>query len=238
MKVKNLMITIVFSIFLLGISGLVSAAENEVVAVGCNPNMVNEHMQHCSAQLKEPVEGTEIVFKEAVTEQTIGSCQTNKMGYCHINPKFNGPAGNYYYVYAEIEAPRRGENTVYTRFRTYEERYMPVNLKTYEDSSFSNPSTNFNLEDEIYVTFVVYDTWERKLVSPRSGDFSENVYLRVNNAEPQFFEELASEEMNFRYKLNEVPKEDSFIGQGNIFVFAQGRCFEEGGQGSVEVTVN
>jgi len=174
----------------------VSMPTLEIFSLGCNANVVKGEIQHCSVELDQEIENAEITFRysspNSVKDEILGTCVTNFKGDCHINPTINKPEG-YYDVYAT--ARKTGYNPdnskeLTTTFRVWEKQYEIENLRTFEDP-FVTEQYTFYRNNPVYASFDVRDLFTGQLVPPDSG-LVEEVILRVNNADPLYFEPIGT----------------------------------------------
>ncbi len=207
---------------------------------GCNPNVVRGEIQHCSAKVELvdrefAVEGAELIFFYEDGEE-LGRVETNFKGYGHINPVIEREPGlERVYVRAGKEGYEAGESELF-EFRVWEHQYNITNFDVYSDE-FITSSREFYRGNSVYAQFQIVDLF--------SGDYVDDpgllkeVFLRVNNDEPLYFEEYLEEvgayvmigeqysEVNsagqgpvyYRYYLESIPLTDDFLGEGKVFSF-------------------
>jgi PKD repeat protein len=223
--------------------------------LGCNPHVVQGHEQHCSAHVSlnngENIEDVHVTFFYQHNNREMGDCYTNSWGYCHINPIIYLEPGNYT-VYAEAvkEEPYIPDYThsLTTDFTVWAERYEIRNFDIYEDPDFSIPEDTFYRYEAVYTKFRVYDLVEQEYVTDH-GIVTE-VFLRVNNGDPLYFEEWPdglwglivnlfrpSQREYFKYWLEHIPLSDDYLGEGLVFAFAFNFSDNTAGQASREITV-
>ncbi|PIN81813.1 hypothetical protein COV13_00275 [Candidatus Woesearchaeota archaeon CG10_big_fil_rev_8_21_14_0_10_32_9] len=202
----------------------------------CNPDVVVGHQQHCSVHVSENISDAIITFKYVSDDSTLGQCETNDKGYCHINPNITLAAGNYE-IYAEAVKPNYISDltkNLRTTFKVWTERYDVANLKVYEDA-FVTENYTFYRSAPMYVSFDVIDLITGEIV-PASQGLIDSVFLRVNNNFVLNFTRYNSGN-EYKYELSSIPISDDFLGQGNVYAFVFNFTDDTAGQEDVVVNI-
>jgi|GEM_PF-2924484 len=165
-----------------------------------------------------------------------GSCITDKLsGGCEVKKEIYG-VGNYT-VYATANALGFiGDNDKQPQFTfaVFTQRYDILNLGTYSDRNFVNPSDTFYRGQPLYIKFQVYDDINKVFVTSDIVTAASLVSLPGGRVD------LSKINYNgnwYYYSLDAIPLTHDFLGDSNVFAFAFNFTGLTSGQAQVSLTI-
>jgi PKD repeat protein len=207
----------------------------EVEGITCFPVVIQHSLQSCSVTLTEKIGDVQITLKDKVTDEVLGTCQTDRLtGACTDN--FPRDVLGQFEVYATAQKTGyTGDNdeTPAYPYIVIAERYEIEDLKVYNEQNYQTEDYDFYRAENMYVKFLVRDK--------TTGQCTTDVITEADLVSPpggraQLSQFKAPEGCYYYYWLN-IPPTHGFLGVSQVFTFAFNFEDQTGGEAYVDLTI-
>jgi len=211
----------------------------DIQNINCFPRVTDGYNQSCSVFVKSSnglVPGNVDVNIYYTNGTLFGSCKTDALsGACEVETIVNGIGNKTIYATANASG-YISDNDTQPRFtfETYTQRYNIINLGTYADNNFANPSSTFYRGQPLYLKFQVYDPVSNAFVTSDIVTAATLVSLPGGRAD---LSRMVYNGSWYYYSLDAIPLTHDFMGGSNVFAFAFNFTGLTSGQAQVSLTI-
>lgn len=205
----------------------------------CFNNVVEGHNQSCSVYVEDNLGNPagQINVNVYYSDGSLfGSCVSDGIsGACAVKD-LQASIGDWQVYAVASRANYIPDDDTYPRFdyTVFEEEYDIVNLKVYNDVSYSEEDYDFYRGENLYVSFGV----EKSDGSPAEAGLVSGVSLVSSFGGGRVeLEQVSFSGSYYYYKLIPIPVTHDFLGDSNVFAFVFNITGQSGGQEEVSLVI-